>query len=76
MGRGFAWLDTGTPESLIEAGAFVRTIQTRQGQLVASPEEIAYTAGWISEQDLRQIIKGMGKSIYAANLASILDDQA
>jgi glucose-1-phosphate thymidylyltransferase len=75
MGRGFAWLDTGTPESLIEAGAFVRTIQTRQGQLVASPEEIAYTAGWISEQDVRQIIKGMGKSTYATNLASLLDDQ-
>jgi glucose-1-phosphate thymidylyltransferase len=75
MGRGFAWLDTGTPESLIEAGEFIRTIQTRQAHVVASPEEIAYTSGWISEQDLRRIIKEMAKSAYAGNLASLLDGQ-
>ncbi|MGO9134454.1 MAG: glucose-1-phosphate thymidylyltransferase RfbA [Methylovirgula sp.] len=73
MGRGFAWLDTGTPESLIEAGEFIRTIQTRQAHIVASPEEIAFTQGWISEQDLRAIIKQMSKSTYAASLMGLLD---
>jgi glucose-1-phosphate thymidylyltransferase len=73
MGRGFAWLDTGTPESLIEAGEFIRTIQMRQAHLVASPEEIAYAQGWISEEDLRRIIRSMAKSSYAMNLLSILD---
>jgi len=73
MGRGFAWLDTGTPESLIEAGEFIRTIQMRQAHLVASPEEIAYAQGWISEADLRRIIGAMAKSSYAINLLSILD---
>ncbi|MGA3301945.1 MAG: glucose-1-phosphate thymidylyltransferase RfbA [Methylovirgula sp.] len=73
MGRGFAWLDTGTPDSLIEAAEFIRTIQTRQAHLVASPEEIAYTQGWIAEEDLRRIIQSMTKSSYAANLLSLLD---
>jgi glucose-1-phosphate thymidylyltransferase len=73
MGRGFAWLDTGTPESLIEAGEFIRTIQMRQAHLVASPEEIAHAQGWISEEDLRAIIRSMAKSSYAMNLLSILD---
>lgn len=73
MGRGFAWLDTGTPESLIEAGEFIRTIQTRQAHIVASPEEIAYTSGWISEAELRAFIKQMAKSSYAASLAALLD---
>ncbi len=72
MGRGFAWLDTGTPDSLMEAGEFIRTIQTRQGHIVASPEEIAYAAGWISSEDLRRIIDTMAKSAYAAHLASLL----
>ncbi len=74
MGRGFAWLDTGTPESLIEAGEFIRTIQARQAHVVASPEEIAYTAGWISEHALRQMIDAMGNSAYATSLASLLDE--
>ena len=74
MGRGFAWLDTGTPEFLIEAGEFIRTIQARQAHVVASPEEIAYTAGWISEHALRQMIDAMGNSAYATSLASLLDE--
>ncbi len=73
MGRGFAWLDTGTPESLIEAGEFIRTIQTRQAHIVSSPEEIAFTSGWISEAELRVIIKQMAKSSYAASLVALLD---
>jgi glucose-1-phosphate thymidylyltransferase len=73
MGRGFAWLDTGTPESLMEAAEFIRTIQTRQSNVIASPEEIAYAAGWISEGDVRQIIDKMSKSAYATSLASLLE---
>ncbi len=73
MGRGFAWLDTGTPDSLVEAAEFIKTVETRQGSLIASPEEIAYTAGWISEKEMRQIIAGMSRSAYAASLAELLD---
>jgi glucose-1-phosphate thymidylyltransferase len=73
MGRGFTWLDTGTPESLIEAAEFVKTVETRQGSLIASPEEIAYAAGWISEKEIRQIIETMSRSAYAASLAGLLD---
>ena len=73
MGRGFAWLDTGTPDSLMEAGEFIRTIETRQGHGVACPEEIAYAAGWISDSDLSRIISGMAKSAYGAYLASLLE---
>jgi glucose-1-phosphate thymidylyltransferase len=75
IGRGFAWLDTGTPDSLMEAAEFIKTVETRQGSLIASPEEIAYTAGWISERDIRNIIDGMAKSAYAASLAELLDRQ-
>lgn len=74
MGRGFAWLDTGTADSLMEAGEFVRTIETRQGYGVACPEEIAYVSGWISQADLRRIIGGVGKSAYGVRLASLLAD--
>jgi glucose-1-phosphate thymidylyltransferase len=76
LGRGFAWLDTGTSDSLMEAAEFIRTMQLRQGHLVASPEEIAYTAGWISEADVRRIIGSMDKSSYGAHLAALLDEQA
>ncbi|HLH11505.1 MAG TPA: glucose-1-phosphate thymidylyltransferase RfbA [Methylovirgula sp.] len=75
MGRGFAWLDTGTPDSLMEASEFIRTIQTRQGNLIASPEEIALAAGWISEREVRQILAKMTKNAYAASLAALLDRQ-
>jgi glucose-1-phosphate thymidylyltransferase len=75
MGRGFAWLDTGTPDSLMEAAEFIRTIETRQGYVVSSPEEIAYAAGWISEQDVRKLIGQMAKSEYGARLASLIGDR-
>jgi glucose-1-phosphate thymidylyltransferase len=75
LGRGFAWLDTGTSDSLMEAAEFIRTMQLRQGHLVASPEEIAYTAGWISEADVRRIIGSMAKSSYGEHLAALLDEQ-
>ena len=72
MGRGFAWLDTGTPDSLLEAGEFIRTIETRQGHVVACLEEIAYGAGWISDSDLERIINDMSKSAYRDHLTSLL----
>ena len=65
MGRGFAWLDTGTPDSLIEASEFVRTLEKRQGLKIACPEEIAYYVGFIDEAGLGRAIDGLGKSAYA-----------
>ncbi|HGU4531449.1 TPA: sugar phosphate nucleotidyltransferase, partial [Escherichia coli] len=53
LGRGFAWLDTGTHDSLIEAGSFVETVQKRQGMMVACPEEIAWRNGWLNNSDLK-----------------------
>src|SRR5207237_9009446 len=55
MGRGFAWLDTGTHDSLLEAASFIATLQKRQGLQVACPEEIAYRQGWISAADLEKL---------------------
>jgi glucose-1-phosphate thymidylyltransferase len=72
MGRGFAWLDTGTPDSLMEAGEFIRTIETRQGYGVACPEEIAYASGWISGEDLQKLIEPLAKTAYGRRLASFL----
>lgn len=64
MGRGFAWLDTGTPDSLIEAGEFVRTLESRQGLRIACPEEIACRQGWISVHQLTQFAQKIAKSEY------------
>ena len=55
MGRGMAWLDTGTHDSLFEAGLFIKTIEQRQGLKVACPEEIAYRKGWIDAEQLREL---------------------
>jgi glucose-1-phosphate thymidylyltransferase len=74
MGRGFAWLDTGTHDSLAEAGQFIATLQKRQGQLVASPEEIALRQGWIDKDQCRALAKTMGKSTYAETLLRVIDE--
>jgi glucose-1-phosphate thymidylyltransferase len=71
MGRGFAWLDTGTPDSLIEAGEFVRTLEKRQGYRIASPEEIAFAAGWISQAQLEILAAELAKSSYGQYLRQI-----
>ena len=55
LGRGFAWLDTGTIDSLSEAGNFVKTVQNMQGIMVSSPEEIAYRKGWITKEEFTEI---------------------
>jgi glucose-1-phosphate thymidylyltransferase len=74
MGRGFAWLDTGTPGSLLDAGNFVRTLEDRQGMQVGSPDEIAYRQGWISRDKLAERAALFGKSSYGAQLQAVLKD--
>ena len=73
MGRGYAWLDTGTHGSLLDAGNFVRTLSERQGQQVGSPEEIAWNAGWISDTTLRARAETFGKNGYGAYLFRLLE---
>jgi glucose-1-phosphate thymidylyltransferase len=71
MGRGYAWLDTGTPESLLEAAEFVGTLERRQGMKIACPEEIAWRAGFIDDAELERAISALGKSDYASYLRSL-----
>ena len=71
MGRGFAWLDTGTPDSLLEAAEFMRTLEKRTGFRVACPEEIAYNAKWIDEAQLEKLAEPLKKSGYGKYLASL-----
>ena len=74
MGRGFAWLDTGTPDSLVDAAHFVRTLEVRQGFKICCPEEIALDLGFIDEGQLETIIRRFGKSAYGQYLRSVLED--
>ncbi|HEN47577.1 MAG TPA: glucose-1-phosphate thymidylyltransferase, partial [Mizugakiibacter sp.] len=68
LGRGYAWLDTGTPESLVEAANFISTIENRQGLKVCCPEEIAYEQGWIDGRQLEQLAAPMAKTGYGRYL--------
>jgi len=72
MGRGFAWLDTGTHDSLLEAGQFIATIEKRQGLKVACPEEIAYRCGWIGSTELEALAQPMLKNGYGQYLLQLL----
>jgi glucose-1-phosphate thymidylyltransferase len=76
LGRGFAWLDTGTCESLMEAGQFVQTIEHRQGFKIACLEEIAWKAGWLTDADLKERAARLGKSPYGQYLHALLEDLA
>jgi glucose-1-phosphate thymidylyltransferase len=73
MGRGFAWLDTGTPDSLVEAAEFVRALEKRQGFRIACPEEIAFNLGWINRDQLLQLAKELSKCSYGHYLVRIAD---
>lgn len=72
MGRGYAWLDTGTPDSLLEASEFVATLERRQGFKICCPEEIAYRMGFITEDQTRKLAEGYGKNSYGRYLSKLL----
>lgn len=72
LGRGMAWLDTGTHDALLEASNFVKTIQSRQGIMVACPEEISYRNGWIEEENIKKLAQPLMKSSYGKYLLSII----
>ena len=74
LGRGYAWLDTGTHDSLLEASGFISTLQKRQGLMVACPEEIAYRNNWIDAQDLERIASRLSKNSYGQYLKKILQE--
>jgi glucose-1-phosphate thymidylyltransferase len=72
MGRGYAWLDTGTHASLLDAGNFVRTLQERQGMQTGSPEEIAHAQGWIDDGKLAEEADRFGKNAYGKYLKTLI----
>jgi glucose-1-phosphate thymidylyltransferase len=73
MGRGYAWLDTGTPDSLVEAAEFVRAIEKRQGFRIACPEEVAYMMGYIDRKQLRGLGEALGKSDYGRYILALAE---
>jgi len=75
MGRGYAWLDTGTHESLLQASSFIETIESRQGLKVACPEEIAFRAGWIGAEQLERLARPLAKNGYGQYLLRVLDER-
>ena len=72
MGRGFAWLDAGTHESLIEAGSFVETLQKRTGLMVSCPEEIAYKRGFITIENFLKLANALNKNAYGQYLQKLV----
>ena len=76
MGRGYAWLDTGTHDSLMEAGQFIATLENRQGLKVACPEEVAFRAGWIDAAQLERLAEPMRKNGYGQYLLKLLHERA
>jgi glucose-1-phosphate thymidylyltransferase len=75
LGRGFAWLDTGTHESLLEAAMFVETIEKRQGYKIACLEEIAWNNGWLSNEQVMQTAKSLSKNSYGQYLADLIKSE-
>ena len=75
MGRGYAWLDTGTHESLLEASSFIETIERRQGLKVACPEEVAFRLGWIDANQLRALATPLAKTGYGRYLLRVVEEQ-
>ena len=74
LSRGTAWLDTGTFASLMQAGQFVQVLEERQGLKVGCIEEIAFSKGWISPEQLSSIVNSLGKSAYGSYLSKLLED--
>jgi len=72
LGRGMAWLDTGTPEALQSASSFIETVETRQGLKISVPEEIAWRLGFIDDEQLQRLLGGMGNSSYGQYLRGLL----
>lgn len=75
LGRGFAWMDTGTMDSLMDASFFVQTVQNRQGVVISAPEEIAYHEKWITKEQLLNIAKNYGKSPYGKHLSQVVEEK-
>ena len=75
MGRGYAWLDTGTHESMLEASQFIATVENRQGLKVAAPEEIAWRSGWINDAQLERLARPLAKSGYGQYLLRLLTEK-
>ena len=73
LGRGFAWLDTGTMDSLVEAAEFVQMVENRQGVKISAPEEIAFRNEWISKEKLLESATRYGKSPYGQHLKNVAD---
>lgn len=76
LGRGVAWLDTGSADAMLQASQFVQTVQERQGLRIACPEEIAFVSGWIDEAELKKGITDLGKTDYARYLVALLEGPA
>ena len=76
LGRGYAWLDTGTMDSLVEAANYVQIISKRQSIVISAPEEIAYKYGWISKKQLLSSAKRYGKSPYGEHLKAVANGEA
>jgi glucose-1-phosphate thymidylyltransferase len=74
LGRGTAWLDTGSPDGMLQASQFVQTVQSRQGLRIACPEESAFQSKWIDQAGLEQNIRDLGKTEYANYLRALLND--
>jgi glucose-1-phosphate thymidylyltransferase len=74
MGRGFTWLDTGTPDSLLEAAEFVATLERRQGFRIACPEEVAFNQGYIDRDTLGRLGRELGKSDYARYIRGLASE--
>lgn len=75
MGRGYAWLDTGTHDSLLEASLYIATIEKRQGMKIACPEEVAFRSGWIDAGQVERLAQPLLKNGYGQYLKSILSDK-